>query len=192
MHQHPELHIQLLLAQATLSDKAYGFPSVTQRAGSNTAQPGSWARWPAARGEDSLLIWLLQSSGWRRAAQDSWAHKRGDDSSQLGKLSISPWKHFSIKSGNRKRAQRTPRERGDHGSSAGPFSGLLGGPWSGLCSVQFLQPTGNEVPLYTGKIHHLEQVRVSYAKDKIYIDVNPSSSQETGLSRWKSKKKATI
>lgn len=107
MHQHPELHIQLLLAQATLSDKAYGFPSVTQKAGSNTAQPGSWARWPAARGEDSLLIWLLQSSGWRRAAQDSWAHKRGDDSSQLGKLSTSPWKNFSIKSGNRKRVQRT-------------------------------------------------------------------------------------
>lgn len=28
-HQHPELHIQLLLSQATLSDKTYGFPSVT-------------------------------------------------------------------------------------------------------------------------------------------------------------------
>lgn len=112
MQQHPELHIQLLLAQATLSDKAYGSPSVTREGGTAVTRHSRGAELAdLGKGKDSLLIWLLHSSGWTGAARDSWAHKTGDSSSRLGKLSPSLQKHFSMRSGNQKWAQRTLRER---------------------------------------------------------------------------------
>lgn len=108
-----------------LVTKLMAFHLSPKKAGSNTAQPRSRARWPAAWGEASLLIWLLQSSGWRRAAQDSWSHKRGDNSSQLGKLPTPLQKHFLIRSANQKWAEWTLRERGDCGSSEGPNHSLV-------------------------------------------------------------------
>lgn len=132
-------------------------------------------------GQDSLLIWLLHSSACRRAAQDSWAHKTGDSSSQLGKQPTSPWKHFLIKSGKRKWAQRALRERGDCGSS-GPFSGLLEALEVGYVQSNFSSPREMKFLSTQAKYIISCKQRVSYANDKIYIDVNPSSSQETGLS----------